>query len=648
MSAAIAEVPRKKSDVETRHAASPPTLYAPSPSTVYEIPVDLIVRSETNRQPELDDDFVESISRGVDTPVLVRPIKATFEQFANQPGSLTGSFGIGQTIYKLVYGERRWAASKKAGNKTIPAIVRELTETQALEIQVRENEHRKDYNALDRAAAYAHLRAQYMKDHHGEKGFTEEKCCALIAETCKNDKIKGRTVQQIIALGKLSRECQEALRKGEMEQSHAYEFSRLSVQDQAELLLWLRQQTHHSQGDIPSVRRLKLEIRNIEQQREAEKRQPLFQETEKKESVAGAKLTFDGKTIELAPGQLPGSVRTPLLRIYPDLNTAFFLKDGRIQLSLGLTGTPFYMGVAELQKLLSAKALHLPAAPAQTLAAKEPDWINKKAPVIQQPKPLSQKQIKKFAEEQAKQNEQRLKAERERERNERIDKKHRGLMFAAFASKAKINSRFLSHAVPDMVFSSLDGNTYDEFEIDAEFGQRALAWPAPSDGNAYSVEEICSHAKKHTRKFTQGLLAAVILTIHMTPAVSQQLAKYFGVDAKKLRKKAAAEVEAERLRVPEPKTPKDKVLFTALKGREKDWAKLRKSGATDKQIRELLCHIFGEYGGHGAPGMPWIHFRGTANNPRVWFKISDTGTPDLAGAELVTKVRELLNIQEIG
>jgi hypothetical protein len=57
----------------------PPVLYPPSASTVYEIPVDLIVRSETNRQPQLDDDFVESIRRGVDSPVLVRPIKATQE-----------------------------------------------------------------------------------------------------------------------------------------------------------------------------------------------------------------------------------------------------------------------------------------------------------------------------------------------------------------------------------------------------------------------------------------------------------------------------------------------------------------------------------------------------------------------------------------
>jgi hypothetical protein len=134
----------------------------------------------------------------------------------------------------------------------------------------------------------------------------------------------------------------------------------------------------------------------------------------------------------------------------------------------------------------------------------------------------------------------------------------------------------------------------------------------------------------------------------VTPAASEKLIKYFGVDPKKLRKQAAAQVEAERLRIPEPKTPKDKVLFLLLDSGLREWEKLRKNGATDKKIRELLCARFGEYGGHHSPNEPSIVYRGTANNPRVWFKMSDSGAPDLAGSNLVSKVRELLNISEEG
>jgi ribosomal protein L20A (L18A) len=232
------------------------------------------VRSKTNRKPIIDDAWVESIRRGVDSPILVRPIKATFEQFLNQPTTMGTPFGIGDTIYELVYGERRWEGAKRAGHKTIPGRVRELTDTEALKIQVRENEDREDYTPLDRADAYSNLHAQFMKDHAGQKGWTDAMCCALIAETCKNDKIKGRTVDQIISLKtKLHEFCRAALRQEEMSQTHAYEIARRAEEEQLELLKWLRKETEHSKGDIPSVRRLKLEIKNMDIRADEKRRQ---------------------------------------------------------------------------------------------------------------------------------------------------------------------------------------------------------------------------------------------------------------------------------------------------------------------------------------------------------------------------------------
>jgi ParB/RepB/Spo0J family partition protein len=551
--AAIAEVPRTKSDVETRHAASPPTLYAPSASTVYEIPVDLIVRSETNRQPQIDDDFIESIRRGVDSPVLVRPIKATQE---NKATWWALNVAIGETFYKLVYGERRWAASKKAGKKTIPAIVRELTDTQALEIQVRENEQRKDYNVMDRAAAYAHLRAQYMKDHHGEKGFTEEKCCALIAEACKNDKIKGRTVQQIIALGKLTPDCQAALRKGEMEQSHAYEFSRLPVEDQAELLLWLRQQTHHSQGDIPSVRRLKLEIRNMDIAADEKRRQEkLFKDGEGDAAPPQPSVEFDGKKIDLVRGAtLPISVQSKLIKVYPGLTTAHFLKDGRVQLAIGLMGKPFYLTVNELQNVLTTGIPYAIDGAPQT-SAKGPICIHSRAtcreckfgdykslpPDPLAAKPRTKAQLKAEQERVEKEIQQNLKAQRDRVHNDRIANKYQASFFSALASKAHVCSRLLTYIVPGLLVELSDQN---DFPLEA-FAQDRLHWPAPKHNNTYNYGEVSDYAEKHTRKFSGNLLAALLIVNRLQAADAEQLAKYFHVDVKKLRQKALAAVKEE-------------------------------------------------------------------------------------------------------
>lgn len=643
MTAAIAEVPKAKT------AAAAPPQFAPSQLMEHEIPLGLIVRSETNRVPTVDESFIESIRRsGVRDAILVRPIKATQEHLEGWRRIDAPPISLGQTIYKLVYGERRWIASEKAGRKTIPAKIRELTDTQALEIQISENEHREDYSVMDRAGAYGRLREQYMKDHHGVKGWTEEKCMDLIAVNCKNEKIKGRTVQQVISLWlRLHGFVQAALRQGEMEASHGYEIARRPEEEQLTLLKWLRTETQHGQGDIPSVRRLKREIVEMDRLADERRRQEKLFEA----ATKGPEVEFDGKKIELFPGPLPTSIKRALVKPYgAELTTAYFCKDERIQLAIGLTGKPFYLTVSELQNVLTTGIPY--AIAVQTSAAKEPDWINKKAPVIQPAKPLSQKQIKKFADEQSRQNEQRLKSERERERNARIEKKHRGLVFAAFARKATINSRFLSHAVPDMVFSSLDGNTYDEFEIDAEFGQRSLGWPAPSDGNAYSVEEICNHAKKHTRKFTQGLLAAVILTIHMTPAVSQQLSKYFGVDVKKLRQKATATVKEEEVkaRLPkEPKTNHEKQLLASLYGyaaSSKKWDEIRKKGVTDQ---ELYRAIRANMSTGGKAGPDWGPVSCSSKVPAVWFDaVNSSGKPSLQGPALLTAVRAVLNIPEKG
>ena len=59
--------------------------------------------------------------------------------------------------YELIAGERRVRASKKAGLKTIPAIVMEFTEEQMMEISLLENIQREDLNAIEEAQAYQRL-----------------------------------------------------------------------------------------------------------------------------------------------------------------------------------------------------------------------------------------------------------------------------------------------------------------------------------------------------------------------------------------------------------------------------------------------------------------------------------------------------------
>ena len=59
--------------------------------------------------------------------------------------------------YEIVAGERRWRASKQAGMHEIPAIVKEYTDSEMIEIALIENIQREDLNAIEEALAYRRL-----------------------------------------------------------------------------------------------------------------------------------------------------------------------------------------------------------------------------------------------------------------------------------------------------------------------------------------------------------------------------------------------------------------------------------------------------------------------------------------------------------
>lgn len=59
--------------------------------------------------------------------------------------------------FEIVAGERRWRASRMAGLKTLPAVVKEFTEHQVMEIALIENLQREDLNPIEEAEAYEKL-----------------------------------------------------------------------------------------------------------------------------------------------------------------------------------------------------------------------------------------------------------------------------------------------------------------------------------------------------------------------------------------------------------------------------------------------------------------------------------------------------------
>jgi ParB family chromosome partitioning protein len=130
------------------HPASAP---APAPiefegGKPREIPLEEIDRNPFQTRTHLDEEHLSELAasitaNGVVQPILVRP-------------QANGRF-------QLIAGERRWRASQLAGKKTIPAILRQVSDEQAMEITIVENLQRADLNPMEQARAFERLSREF-------------------------------------------------------------------------------------------------------------------------------------------------------------------------------------------------------------------------------------------------------------------------------------------------------------------------------------------------------------------------------------------------------------------------------------------------------------------------------------------------------
>lgn len=116
--------------------------------------------SKTNRkhfdQAKFDELAASIREHGVLQAILVRPTPVTAKSKLHS--------GWKGTQYEIVCGERRYRAAKHVGLKTIPAIVRELSDAQALEAQLIENIQREDVHPIDEAEGYDELQRTHGLD----------------------------------------------------------------------------------------------------------------------------------------------------------------------------------------------------------------------------------------------------------------------------------------------------------------------------------------------------------------------------------------------------------------------------------------------------------------------------------------------------
>ena len=147
-------------------------------------------------------------------PNKEQPRKTFDEEKINELAESIKNYGVLQPLlvqkndsfYEIIAGERRWRAAKAAGLKEVPAVLKEYSKQEAMEISLIENVQRADLNPIEEALGYRQLIDEF--------GLTQEEIAVRVA--------KSRTViTNTMRLLKLDEQIQNMLVQGVITSGHA-------------------------------------------------------------------------------------------------------------------------------------------------------------------------------------------------------------------------------------------------------------------------------------------------------------------------------------------------------------------------------------------------------------------------------------------
>jgi ParB family chromosome partitioning protein len=176
---------------------------------IIEIELDKIVPNEYQPRKVFNDEKLGELAASIKEQGVIQPV------IVHRAGS----------GYQLIVGERRWRASRLAGLKTIPALVKEATKRELLEMALIENIQREDLNPLEAAEAYKRLQDEFK--------LTQEDLAKRVGK-------ERSTVTNFLRLLGLPKEIKQELATGALTMGHAKALLSLErVRDQMQAALMI-------------------------------------------------------------------------------------------------------------------------------------------------------------------------------------------------------------------------------------------------------------------------------------------------------------------------------------------------------------------------------------------------------------------------
>jgi len=163
---------------------------ASSSEEVREIPLELLDPNPYQTRARMDEAALEELAASIRASGLLQPIVVRY---------------IDGGRYQLIAGQRRWAASRRLGMATIPALVRQVSNEQAMEMTIIENLQREDLNPMEQACAFERLSNEF--------GLTQEQ----MAERTGKDRT---SISNFLRLLRLPESVQSLISAGQLSAGH--------------------------------------------------------------------------------------------------------------------------------------------------------------------------------------------------------------------------------------------------------------------------------------------------------------------------------------------------------------------------------------------------------------------------------------------